>query len=387
MPQQFEIAPFEGEDLLYVEVPEQSIKIVAQPIFQEILDQIPQVIDRGRNLLDNYSPETVDESDIELTDLLKEINTIRGFNRNIDDSLKNLRSVFDHAKKETQGIVEDQLNAAGFDQLTELAQDLNRFKKELQAVRKRQRWQEVKGYYLDTLKEYPNLTQHLPKQSDFQSFYAQYEEDTQFVSGAQQWTFNDKRKGTVNQHLVSLNQDLSVILSLKSPFQEELLDRYDTQPILANVVDFNDKLIQREAKRKEEIERAAKAKAEREAKLELEKRLAEERAKLQAKQKTQTTIKAAKRPKERMAKPGLSDAPFGLATPQQKLNRVLDHLGRSEVKAQITQNALSPVTAMVLIKAYINGIFDKDKTLQSITQNPQEVLDTIQLLINATPDN
>lgn len=372
------VAPFEGEDVLQVVVPEQSIKITAQPIFNQILEAIPQVIAEGRALLETYDPATIDEDD--LSQVIAQINDIRKFNNNIDDSLKKLRRVFDQAKLNTQQIVTERLDEAGFDQLMDLAEQLNRFKKEVQAYRKKSRWEEIESYYNETLQAFEALIKHLPRQSSFDAFYKAHESNSQYVTGAKNWLFNDKRKALVNEHINQLHNDLNVLLSLKSPYEEELLERYENQPILADVVQFNQKLMEQEAQRIKMIEEKAKREAEEKVRLEME----AEKAKLLQQEKARQKVEALKRPQETMVQANLSDSPFGVASPDQKCQRVLTALGLTQQLEAYQSKELSQLATMTAMYQYLQAIFTKNKEVQSITASPKEVLDTLQLLLNAT---
>lgn len=372
----------ENNELFHLEIRPKAIQVSEGPTFREILATTPVLIEKARELLAN-DPDEIDEDEFAI--LKEEMATIKNYDKYIKEGLKNLRAAFNNQRDQTEEVIKDKLEEAEYSTLEELTKDIALFEKQIKARRKARWWKIVEDYYRETLEEYPKLTEELPVQSDFDTFFKIEETNTSFVGESKTWKLTAKRKAYIQAYIDDLNNNLTVIKGLNSPHEEELIAMYENNPNIATVVQHNNRIMEREAKRIAEIERQAKIKAEREAKAEAEKIIAEERAKALEKQKLEQKVTETKQPKERMATETLSDSPFGIGKPENKTLSALKLIKDDKAKQYVEDyknNNLSAVGAMKLAQCFLNEMYSKNKPLIELIGSPEAALDLIVVLRN-----
>lgn len=244
----------------------------------KIVQEMPTVIEKAKKLLKTPANEELDEEVFKETQ--KELREFNRYHKDIEGAIKNVRKAFDTHKKETENQIRGMLEKAGYDELSELVDEIKNREKMIINNRKNQRWDQLKEHYNNVLnKTYPEIKEKLPN-LNFENFQANHDN---LISGAKTFKVNDKIYNVVSEHLNQADKDLKAILEMESLYEDKLLQHYEQTFDLSNVF-IREKQLKKE---EEDIQRrrAEKMKKQQEA-IEKENKKKEQIAKLQNKKTT-----------------------------------------------------------------------------------------------------
>lgn len=244
----------------------------------KIVQEMPTVIEKAKKLLKTPANEELDEEVFKETQ--KELREFNRYHKDIEGAIKNVRKAFDTHKKETENQIRGMLEKAGYDELSELVDEIKNREKMIINNRKNQRWDQLKEHYNNVLnKTYPEIKEKLPN-LNFENFQANHDN---LISGAKTFKVNDKIYNVVSEHLNQADKDLKAILEMESLYEDKLLQHYE------QTLDLSDVFIREKQLKKEEEDiqrrRAEKMKKQQEA-IEKENKKKEQIAKLQNKKTT-----------------------------------------------------------------------------------------------------
>ena len=115
----------------------------------KIVQEMPTVIEKAKKLLKTPANEELDEEVFKETQ--KELREFNRYHKDIEGAIKNVRKAFDTHKKETENQIRGMLEKAGYDELSELVDEIKNREKMIINNRKNQRWDQLKEHYNNVL--------------------------------------------------------------------------------------------------------------------------------------------------------------------------------------------------------------------------------------------
>lgn len=322
-----------------------NTQITETSAFQETLAKIPGHVDRANQLLAEYRMDPsqfvqdVDEDDLD--EDLKEINQIVKFSNSIAHSRRDIRGYFNNIRDEAVAVLDQRLDEAKFDELTEAHNDIKQLKKDIRSQRMSDRWKELEPIFNGSIQHYPLIEELAPELLDFSRFRLIH---SKMVTGAKTKPITDTIRGEVAQIINSWNTALELIKSnqwgLDSTKQFALLNAFKSEPSITLVNEQGplykkqqdaetERKRQEAEQRKLQEEQAKKAKEEREkreAELQKQQALAKkaqsEQERKQAEERTKQLKERAKQAEEQ----------------ERKRKEALDALIREQVSPQARQS-------------------------------------------------
>lgn len=262
-------------------------QLIIKQKFEDLLKQTKINITKANYLL-NQPIESL--NDDEVTALVKDLNTVKKFDKEIENIKKEIRKYFDTIKKEYLDVFQNTLNQYDYEELNHVIGEIDNLKNNIKHLRKSNNWQTVKDYFNEQLKLIdPNYIKHAPKSFAFTTFQVLNES---MVNANKTWKLKKQYKEQIAQYLNDQKQAIETIFTHDGEFIQRLLNHYENTQNLAQTIQLhqqlreekeyqlrlNEQRIKEEAERRaqellkqQEIERLAKEKVEMEQQKQLEK--------------------------------------------------------------------------------------------------------------------
>ena len=142
--------------------------------FRAVLAEIPIRVQEADNLLKAYREdketfiETIDEAAVDAQ--LKQMQNVSAFVRDIGKSRTEIKKYFDGVRDKALKQLDDRLAGAQFAQLEQAQADIKQMKKDVEADRAANRWDEIKATFEANVNRYPLLGEFTPERADFSRF-------------------------------------------------------------------------------------------------------------------------------------------------------------------------------------------------------------------------
>lgn len=227
------------------------------PNFNKLKQEIPLVVQKGKQLLSIADNEDVDEAEFDR--VTKELKPIQQKKKQVDEEIKRVRKIFNDTRDLKINQLRNSLNQVGFDELDDIDKEIKNRKKLILTKRERQRWNELEIEFNETLDaSYPKLKEKVPS-FNFNMFYNAH---PKLVSGAKTKKITAKTKATVADYIQNVSKDIETIESLESPYEDKLIRTYLTTEDITETIQaekkFKKQAEEAEKRKQEEIERQKK---------------------------------------------------------------------------------------------------------------------------------
>ena len=238
------------------------VKIKPTSGFQQLKNDIPIVRDEAKRLLDRVNDEDIDEKDFDL--IMKRLNLVTKGTKKIQDEMKKLRAFYNEQRDLKQNQILNALNEVGYDELSDIVNDINNTKKLIIENRKNERWNELENEFNKVLDNtYPSLKEDVPTFT-FQTFRNNH---SKMVSGAKSRKITKKDLAEVTDYISKYAKDIQSIKALDSEFESKLIRSYVMSEDLSATIEDEKRFKEeqeRERKRKEELLQREKQRIEEE---------------------------------------------------------------------------------------------------------------------------
>lgn len=287
-----------------------DINMDVTPKFGQVLEAIPSLVRRGESIMEKDMSE-FDEDEIKA--FKTELKQMKQFERAVEESLKMIRASFNTKRDTAQTMLKNALNQSGYKELQGLNDEISNREKAVLVQREQERWEELSELFERTARGFKQLDIFFTRPEDYvEAFYIFKQNGHQkLVTGAKNKNVTKTVRETVTSYVARMESDITTILSLRSIFQDELIQNFRQHHDVNQTVRFNTQKMNayEEAKRKEEErlekDRIAKEKAE-----EKKKKIEALRQESLKKKPVQTEEKATeKKPVETQEKPGTEGTP------------------------------------------------------------------------------
>lgn len=249
-----------------------SPNVIETATFQKVLINIPQHIQKADQLLNAYrlDPNTfVNEIDEDsLNEQLKELQDVAIFARNIEKSRSEIKKYMNTVRDQLIEHLDYKLQSANYAQLEKATTDIKQLKKDIDATRAINRWEELKITFIANIERYPLIAEFTEELTDFSKFKLIY---PKLVSGAKTKKVKESDHTFINETLYSWNTAIEIIKEnvweLKLKDINLLLTKFKQEPSI--------EMINREGRQlklNEEAEEKARAEAEKRQQEELKRR-------------------------------------------------------------------------------------------------------------------
>lgn len=385
-------------DLVSIKIYPNGVDMRPSETFQEIVEESYRLTERAKDLLENYTPETIDDK--ELSVVQKEMDAVRRYDKQVEEAIKSVRGVFNNARDAQINKIREALDKGNFSELKKYSEQIKSFKEEVLNIRRTQNWGLVFDYYNETLNAFPSLREKFPRLSSTECLQQSL---PKLATGAKTWKLNDKIKAQINEFVTNLHSADETIHALQSPFESKLYEMFEAQPQIALIVQMNNQWLEEDRKRREEeqrrIEERAAQLAEEERKARELAEMRERQAKLQAEELLKQQAEAAKTPQTNIppvnqtptqqpaTQPTVeTSAPFGAQPVTDNLFEALKVAAPELMadKKSLNDCRFKSIEALNLIHFVTEALFNpngKKEILKYIT-NPDQALELIQTVIN-----
>lgn len=250
--------------------------ISTYPDFQKILDSIKQSIDHAEPLL-KVPLDQLDED--QLAQSMAELKKVQTQAKLIATARARVKKRLDQNTANILKQLDDVLISAGYDRLIEINTKIKQRKNDQINNRKDKRWKKLRQHWFELMKNvYTNVdpTRDLSTMLPNITFNEFQQQHLKLVSGAKTRDIREKDLKVVSDYLNHINNDFMAILALNSPFQNKLLDYYQSTRDLPTVLKYNQQLkdqaaeaarqqqehdeqLKRQAQRDRDVQQVAKA--------------------------------------------------------------------------------------------------------------------------------
>lgn len=238
------------------------VKIKPTSGFQQLKNDIPIVRDEAKRLLDRVNDEDIDEEDFDL--IMKRLNLVTKGTKKIQNEMKKLRAFYNEQRDLKQNQILNALNEVGYDELSDIVNDIKNTKKLIIENRKNERWNELENEFNKVLDNtYPSLKEDVPTFT-FQTFRNNH---SKMVSGAKSRKITKKDLAEVTDYISKYAKDIQSIKALDSEFESKLIRSYVMSEDLSATIEDEKRFKEereRERKRKEELLQREKQRIEEE---------------------------------------------------------------------------------------------------------------------------
>lgn len=376
----------EKDELISVELDNNLVRSIESPTFNQILEDTPKLVERGKAILNSADPREIDDD--ELSNVQEDMSYVKNYSKNIEAALKSIRKVYDTARDAKVEEYRERLNNAGYEELTSISTQMKIFGQNVLNIRKEDRWKELKEEFDLTVSQYPQLKENLNDGLNFNRFKDSHEK---LVTGAKSWRFNDKIKAEIHNYVDEIYKNLTAILNMKSEYNGKLIQHFDTTLDLPSTIALETTLKQQHAAaikaQEDEIKRRAEAIAKQKIEEEQKRLKAQALAEAQLKAKEQLAKQTANKVLQPKTEQGIASSPFGMSDPEivnlQKLNKLYPNL--LSLNPDIKSTELTDIMGANLITRLYQDVFVKqDKAVLTEFSNFKEVLNANQVILNHT---
>jgi len=370
-----------NNDLIHVSFSKNGLNYEIRPKFKNVLEQSRELARRSEELLDGATAETIDED--QLSQIRKDMKPIKDYRRNVDETVKDVRRVFDDTKSEFTDHVNQLLVEADFAIIEKNDERAKKLNKDVQALRLKRNWEAVEEEYQKALEIYPELPQLYPIRLSFETFK---EKNDRLATGAKSWKLNDQVVNDIKTYIQEVYNNNEVIDRLESDWQDELKKRYDETGDIKSALDL-DKRYQREQeeaiKRREQV---IQREAERRAKEKERQRQMEENAKKKEREREEQR-KAQAKAKEKPSQ-SVADSPFGIQAPPKPTitQSVAQSVGLKAVAKRMKNPewTLSDLESMNFIHRFVTGVYSQEEGIIEHASSPKDVMTVIKEIAEHT---
>ena len=380
-----------NNDLIHLKFSRDGLEYNITPKFENVLETSRQLAIDSTKLLDGATAETIDED--ELSRIRDEMKPIKEYRRDVDNTLKDVRRVFNDTRDNFTTHITTLLDGANFDVIEDNEEKAKLLNKDMLALRNKRNWAEVEDAYEEALEEFSSLKTFYPRLLSYETFVI---ENDRLATGAKNWKLNDKVINTIKTYIQDVRTNHDIILRMKSKFEDELIKRYDRTGDVRAALDLEDQFKKEEAAALERQKKIIEQEALRKAK-ELERqRQMEERAKKQAEDEAQRKAEEAAKPKpapkpEPKKQEGIAAAPFGMAAPVAKEPvrtsvQIADRVGFKKVASRMQKEdwSLSSLESMDLLHRFLKGVYEQESAITELIGSPDEVMDIVKEFVQHT---
>lgn len=180
-------------------------KVTLNNEFQEVLNQIPEIVERSEKIL---AVDIDDLEDKDVNEIDKELRNITSFTRKIEKGRKELRSYLNDYRDQVTDIFDARLNESGYDKVPDLSAKVRQRKNDIKSHRINQRWEELRSTFEQNIAIYPDMFNQYPDLQDFSTFKLHHDS---LVSGAKTKKITDKTRGEINTEIGQWSNLLNTI--------------------------------------------------------------------------------------------------------------------------------------------------------------------------------
>lgn len=216
--------------------------ISTNPDFQRIVASIKQSIDRAEPLL-KVPLNQLDED--QLTQSMAELKQVQTQAKLLATARARVKKRLDQNTANILKQLDDILIPAGYDRLMEINAKIKQRKNDQLNARKDKRWKKLRQHWFSLMKNvYTNVdpTRDLSTMMPNITFNEFQQQHLKLVSGAKTRDIREKDLKVVSDYLNHINNDFMAILALNSPFQNKLIDYYQSTRDLPTVLKYNQQL-------------------------------------------------------------------------------------------------------------------------------------------------
>lgn len=211
--------------------------------YRRLLRTLPVTVRQAKEILNKPLDKLTDD---EIMDVQKQLKEPIETAKNIEKSVKALRSVFNHERDDMVDKINDDLEKAGYKDLKEAVTNATRLKSEVVNHRLEARWHQLEDHWNQLMEQvYVNTdpAKTMSLRLTELTFDRWRQSNVKLVSGAKTRKLHDSDFQLITDYLQGANNDFVAILNLKSSFEDELLRYYQSAPDLSQVLKYNDRLI------------------------------------------------------------------------------------------------------------------------------------------------
>lgn len=376
-------------DLIFISFSNKGLQYEITPKFKNVLDTSRDLAEESTALLDGATSETIDED--ELSRIRGEMKPVKAYRKDVDETLKDVRRVFNDTRDNFTGYIQNLLDGADFDVIEQNEEKAKLLNKDMLALRNKRNWDAVEEEYANTLETFPDLEDKFPRLLSFKTFANANEK---VATGAKSWKLNDNVVNTIKTYIQDVRTNQDIIQRMNSRYEDELNKRYDQMGDVKAALDLDDQLKKEEAAALERQKKLIEQEAERKAKEIERKRIMEERAKQQAQAEAQRKAEEANKPKPAPDKndpSGIADAPFGISTPAKgqpvrTAVQIADRVGFKKVaqRMQTDDWSLSSLESMDLLHRFLKGVYEQESSITELISSPDEVMGIVKEFVAHT---
>lgn len=376
-------------DLIMLSFTNKGLNYNITPKFQEVLDESKRLAKESTELLDGATAETIDDD--ELSRIRSEMKPVREYRKNVDETQKDVRRVFNEMRDNFGAVIVNLLEDADFDVIERNEEKAKILNKDMLALRKKRNWDEVQHTFGQALEMYPDLPALYPNRLSFEAFA---NENEKLVSGAKNWKLNDDVVNTIKSYVTNVYTGHEVIKRLDSKFQDELIQRYDRTGDVKAALDLDEKYRKEEEAALERQKKIIEQEAARKAKEMARKQQLEEEAKRKAEAEEAKRIEdATKKSVEPINKSknddkSIASAPFGMEPPKKESIsvKVADRVGFKKISKRMGEDdwTVSSLEAMDMLHRFLKGIYEQQPDIVELITSPDDVMKFVKEVADRT---